>query len=124
MSLDPESIDRLRKLGRELPTELPKQKIISKKNTNTKLHPIEIEEDPNQLFHELIKASNDGNVPSHLLKRLKELEEKNGNNTKGNNNEMQSTKPSNKSISKNSKPNNKNDALYTLFTQLLLEEEL
>ena len=34
------------------------------------------EEDPIKLFQELIKASSNGEVPAHLIKRLKELEGK------------------------------------------------
>ena len=78
MTFDPRSLEQLRSLGRQLPQELPKPKISQKQknDNNSKRHPVETETDPQTLFQELIKASSDGNVPSHLLARLKEIESK------------------------------------------------
>ncbi len=110
MSFNPKSLERLRQLGRELPKELPSPDKSPPQNNDTKAkqHPIEAEKNPHKLFRELIKASSDGNVPKHLLSRLKQLEEK----------EIQ--------ISNSSQPINsniQNENLYVSFTQLLLEEE-
>ncbi len=77
MSFDSHSLERLRELGRKLPSSLPLPNIkSSKKNKQikAKLHPIETEQDPKKLFGELINASPDGNIPAHLLERLRQTE--------------------------------------------------
>ena len=120
MTFDSHSLERLKELGRKLPKEISKphsnelknQKEIKKQN----LHPVEIETNPEQLFRKLMEISPDGNVPPHLLERLKKLE---SNNVK---------------ISSNSDPyNNKNSKdlsmedslnLYTQFQQFLLEDDI
>ena len=78
MTFDPHSLERLRELGRQLPQTLPTPEPISrkKKQTSNKPHRIETEQDPKKLFHELMNASTDGTVPSHLINRLKEAEAK------------------------------------------------
>ena len=78
MTFDSRSIQRLRELGRQLPEELPKPNTKDKqrRTKNNKLHPIETEQNPQALFQELMNASPDGNVPSHLMARLKETEAK------------------------------------------------
>jgi len=78
MSFDSHSLERLHQLGRQLPKPLdvPNPSIDSSKKSIGKKHPIETEDDPNNLFKELINASIDGKVPKHLINRLKETEKK------------------------------------------------
>ena len=111
MSFDPKSLERLRQLGRTLPKPLPIEKKLSTSNKkrNSKLHPIETEQDPQKLFKELIKASKNGEVPSHLIDRLRSLEK-----------EDLKDKPN--LINKLPSTSEEND-LYVDFHQLLLEEE-
>ena len=121
MTFDPRSLEHLQKLGRQLPQELPKPSIANQKSREDgrkKLHPIKIENDPNTLFQELIKASPDGNVPSHLIDRQKRLEKK------------QLDKSSNHPIIKDDassrkQPNKKSqeESLYASFHRILLEDE-
>ncbi len=81
MTFDSHSLERLKQLGRKLPKEISKpesNELKSQKEAkNQKLHPVEIETNPEQLFRELMEISPDGNVPPHLLERLKKLESKN-----------------------------------------------
>lgn len=77
MSLDPRSRERLEALGRSLPQKLPtpqqaKPPVVPSPAAGR--HRLETEQDPEALFRELIGASADGTVPSHLLERLRELE--------------------------------------------------
>ena len=128
MTFDPHSLERLRELGRQLPKPLPKSSQPSKTNlnTNSTTHRIETEENPQALFKELIKASSDGNIPSHLINRLKELEEKQL--EQNNINEIRTpqdlttndTKPS---FTKPAKKRSQEEILYASFNRLLLEEE-
>ncbi|NQV11223.1 MAG: hypothetical protein HQ527_08685 [Cyanobacteria bacterium] len=76
MSFDSRSLERLQQLGRQLPQPLPPPPVKAKPagRAAARLHPIESEQDPDQLFRELIQASPDGTVPPHLLQRLQELE--------------------------------------------------
>ena len=78
MTFDSHSLERLKELGRKLPKEISKPKSNKLKNQDiTKkqnLHSVEIETNPEQLFRELMEISPDGNVPPHLLERLKKLE--------------------------------------------------
>ncbi len=120
MTFDSHSLERLKELGRKLPKEISKpqanklqnQKEAKKQN----LHPVEIETNPEQLFRELMEISPDGNVPPHLLERLKKLE---SNNVKI---------PSNSDpyINKNSNDLSIEDSLnlYTQFQQFLLEDDI
>ena len=133
MNFDPKSLNRLKELRCQIPKEIPKEipkplsNNISQPNTNKTLHPIETEQDPSQLFHELIKASDDGRVPPHLLNRLKELELRNElNKKKSISSKIKSLPEKNKAPLKDSnlKSDSQQDDLYTLFTQLLLEEEI
>ena len=81
MTLDNHSLERLKELGRKLPKQISKpqsNELKNQKETNKqKLHPVEIETNPEQLFRELMEISPDGNVPPHLLERLKKLESNN-----------------------------------------------
>ncbi len=126
MSFDSHSLERLRELGRRLPSSLPlPQRKSLKTNHPEKLHPVETEEDPEKLFGELIKASPDGKVPSHLLERLKETEllklEKKSLQEKYPESNANKISTKSKNTSKNS--NLKKDDLYISFEQLLLEED-
>ena len=75
MSFDPRSLERLRELGRQLPERLPdpEQPPASPKASQVR-HRVETEKNPEELFRELMKASQDGTVPEHLMARLKQLE--------------------------------------------------
>lgn len=76
MSFDARSLERLQALGRQLPQPLPRpEPPAAASRPQPKLHPIERESDPDQLFRELMQASADGTVPPHLLDRLRELEQ-------------------------------------------------
>lgn len=76
MSFDARSLERLQALGRQLPQPLPKpEPPAPSSRPEPKLHAIEREQDPDQLFRELMQASADGTVPPHLLDRLRQLEE-------------------------------------------------
>lgn len=76
MSFDARSLERLQALGRQLPQPLPPPDPIAAapSRPQPKLHAIERENDPDQLFRELMQASPDGTVPPHLLERLRDLE--------------------------------------------------
>ncbi len=120
MTFDSHSLERLKELGRKLPTKISKPQTLesrnSKKAKTAKLHPVETEKNPQQLFRELIEISPDGNVPSHLIDRLKELEL----NTKNDheNSELDDINDLEQHITEN-----KNN-LYIQFKQLLLEDEI
>merc|ERR1711981_837339 len=110
MTFDSHSLERLKELGRKLPKEISKPQSNELKNQketkNQKLHPVETETNPEQLFRELMEISPDGNVPPHLLERLKNLE---SNNVKISSN-------SDPYINENSKDLSAEDAL-NLYTQ-------
>ena len=119
MTFDSHSIERLKKLGRKLPKEISKPQSNELKNSKEakkqKLHPVEIENNPEQLFRELMEISPDGNVPPHLLERLKQLESNN----------LKISSNSNPQINENSKDIFAEDSLnlYTQFQQFLLEDD-
>ena len=75
MSFDPRSLERLRELGRQLPARLPEpEKPSAAPKASQARHRVETEKNPEELFRELMKASQDGTVPEHLMDRLKQLE--------------------------------------------------
>ena len=76
MSFDAHSRERLEALGRTLPQPLPQPQPAagSSPRATEKRHRVEVEENPEALFRELIQVSPDGSVPPHLLDRLKQLE--------------------------------------------------
>ena len=120
MTFDSHSLERLKELGRKLPREISKSEpneSRSQQETNTqKLHPVEVETNPEQLFRELMEISPDGNIPPHLLGRLKELETYNV------------TISLNKASIVNEKSQDlspeDSQYLYTQFQQFLLEDDI
>ena len=120
MTFDSHSLERLKELGRKLPKEISKPQSNELKNhkqtKNQKLHPVEIETNPEQLFRELMEISPDGNVPPHLLERLKKIE---SNNVKISSNSDSQIKENSKDISAEDTLN-----LYTQFQQFLLEDDI
>ena len=94
--------------------EVEKRKEVETKNE--KLHPVEIENNPEQLFRELMEISPDGNVPPHLLDRLKKLEST----------RVQISSNTNSDVNKNTEEHSINESLnlYTQFKQLLLEDDI
>ena len=76
MSFDSRSRERLAALGRTLPQPLPAPEPVrsARADATTPRHAVETEENPEQLFRELMAASADGSVPPHLLDRLRQLE--------------------------------------------------
>jgi hypothetical protein len=76
MSFDAHSLERLRQLGRQLPQPLPAPvpPASARPRASEQRHQVELERDPEQLFRELMQVSPDGNVPPHLMERLRGLE--------------------------------------------------
>ena len=120
MTFDSHSLERLKELGRKLPKEISKSKQIDSKNSkgikNLNLHPVEVETNPEQLFRELMEISPDGNVPPHLLERLKKLE---SNNVKISSNADLNINENSKNLSTQDSQN-----LYIQFQQFLLEDDI
>ena len=120
MTFDSHSIKRLEELGRKLPKEISKshsnESMKPKKAVKPKLHPVEIETNPEQLFRELMEISPDGNVPPHLLERLKRLESKN----------VTTTSYTDSTIDEASSELSVNESLnlYSQFQQFLLEDDI
>jgi hypothetical protein len=122
MSFDPRSLERLRQLGRSLPQPLPPpDSPVPRAPAGPQRHRVETEEDPEQLFRELMQASADGTVPPHLLDRLKQLEER-----------RQPAMPApaasepaapRRSTRRGQRPPTETLDLYTAFQQLLLEDD-
>ena len=120
MTLDSHSLERLKELGRKLPKEISKSEPTESKDLKeTKkqnLHPVEIETNPEKLFRELMEISPDGNVPPHLLDRLKKLES----------NTVKTSSNIDSVINDNSQDLSSNESLnlYTQFKQFLLEDDI
>ena len=77
MAFDPRSRERLEALGRSLPQPLPlpEPRRNRREEAAAPRHPLETEQNPEQLFRELMAASPDGTVPPHHLERLQQLEQ-------------------------------------------------
>ena len=120
MTFDSHSLERLKELGRKLPKEISKPQRIKSKNTKEtkgqKLHPVEIETNPEQLFRELMEISSDGNVPPHLLDRLKKIES----------NRVKISSNTDPVMNEDSQEHSINESLnlYTQFHQFLLEDDI
>ena len=120
MTFDNHSLERLKELGRKLPKQISKPQSNELKNQKEtkkqKLHPVEIETNPEQLFRELMEISPDGNVPTHLLERLKKLES----------NSVKISSITDPVMNENSQELSMNESLnlYTQFKQFLLEDDI
>jgi len=129
MSFDARSRERLQALGRSLPQPLPKpeQPQQSQTKASDRRHKVELEQNPEALFRELMQVSPDGTVPPHLMERLRELESRRQSATPA---------PAPSIATSPTKLRGRNTAgradrrtaaefgdLYTAFQQLLLEDE-
>ena len=120
MTLDPKSAQRLQELGRRLPQALPTP--TAKETTPLrKLHAVETEENPEELFRQLIQVSSDGNIPAHLMDRLKLIEKQSLNKSK--NEDKNKSKLSIKNNKKDKLPDSIENSLYVEFQQMLLEQD-
>ena len=138
MSFNPRSLERLRELGRQLPARLPEpEKPASAPKASQVRHRVETEKNPEELFRELMKASQDGTVPEHLMNRLKQLEAQrkpsaqpspfNSNDTtpalaapaRSQPRPGKNTQPKRPKVN----PGSEEESLYVAFGQLLLEDE-
>ena len=138
MSFDPRSLERLRELGRQLPARLPEpEKPAAAPKASQVRHRVETEKNPEELFRELMKASQDGTVPEHLMDRLKQLEAQRKPSAPpspfNSNNDSPALAPpvrSQPGPGKNTQPKrpkldpgSEEESLYVAFGQLLLEDE-
>ena len=120
MTFDSHSLERLKELGRRLPKEIskPQSNELNHQNKLKKqnLHPVETETNPEQLFRELMEISPDGNVPPHLIERLKKIES----------NFIKISPNPDLSINENTQDLSTEESaiLYTQFQQFLLEDDV
>jgi hypothetical protein len=128
MVLDPKSASRLEALGRKLPRPLPSP-IEAKTEQARKLHPVETEQNPEELFRQLMNISPDGKIPDHLLDRLRSAEKlaqekrENSSNLINKISTNQGESSSNKFSNFHRGLPSQKDNSYTEFQQLLLEQE-
>jgi hypothetical protein len=134
MSFDARSRERLEALGRRLPQPLPTPTPPQQAKTKAtdQRHRVELEDDPEALFRELMQVSPDGTVPPHLMDRLRELEARRQIPAPNTSRSTPSPAPS-KDRTRPSGANTVGRAdartggehgdLYTAFQQLLLEDE-
>ena len=135
MSFDARSLERLQELGRTLPQPLasPTPATKSQPKASERRHRVEIEDDPQALFRELMLVSPDGTVPPHLMARLKEAESRQkplqqpprpGNQPGGNPAQQQRGQQKQTSLGKpDPRTALEHGELYTAFQQLLLEDD-
>ena len=140
MSFDARSLERLQELGRTLPQPLASPTPVAKSQpkASERRHRVEIEDDPQALFRELMLVSPDGTVPPHLMARLKEAESRQkplqqpprpGDQPGGNPAQQQrgQQKRGQQKQTSLGKPDPRtaleHGELYTAFQQLLLEDE-
>ena len=138
MSFDPRSLERLRELGRQLPERLPQpEQPPAPPKASQVRHRVETEKNPDELFRELMKASQDGTVPEHLMARLKQLEaqrkptaQPSPFNSNDDTPSLATPKSSQPGPGKNTapkrpkvNPGSEEESLYVAFGQLLLEDE-
>ena len=129
MSFDARSRERLQALGRSLPQPLPKPEPPQQSQTKAsdRRHKVELEQNPEALFRELMQVSPDGTVPPHLMERLRELESRR---------QIATPAPAPSIAASPTKLRGRNTPgwadrrtaaeygdLYTAFQQLLLEDE-
>ena len=79
---------------------------------------METEQNPEQLFRELMHVSPDGTVPEHLMARLRQLEAQRKRQPI-----EPGTTPTNTKKAANKVASNQDDSLYSEFEQMLLEED-
>ena len=132
MSFDAHSLERLRQLGRSLPERLPQPEAPASTAQPSpaagKRHKVETETDPEALFRELMQVSPDGNVPPHLLDRLRQAEAT----RQGQRGQAGGGSALKTGVAKQDRRPNRSQRpptsgeeleLYTAFQQLLLEDE-
>ena len=116
MSFDPRSLERLKELGRQLPKpiETPQPQPAAKP---LRQHRVETEDNPQELFRQLMQVSPDGTVPEHLMARMRELEadQKHQPQASGQTKTDKAKRPT--------KQSGEEDSLYSEFEQMLLEED-
>ena len=122
MTFNPENLNKLRELARQLPKKLPTPKTSPNSNTKNKLHKVETEEDPEKLFKALIDISPNGTVPPHLIERLKSLETT-VSKVKSSQRQSTSNFSQDKLSNKAEETSTEINSLYNTFQYLLLEEE-
>ncbi len=140
MSFDARSLERLQELGRTLPQPLasPSPTAKSQPKASEGRHRVEIEDDPQALFRELMQVSPDGTVPPHLMARLKEAESRQkplqqpprpgdqpgGNPAQQKRGQQKLGQQKQTSLGKpDPRTAQEHGELYTAFQQLLLEDE-
>ncbi len=140
MSFDARSLERLQELGRTLPQPLasPSPTAKSQPKASERRHRVEIEDDPQALFRELMLVSPDGTVPPHLMARLKEAESRQkplqqpprpgdqpgGNPAQQHRGQQKRGQQKQTSLGKpDPRTAQEHGELYTAFQQLLLEDE-
>jgi len=127
MGLDQRSLDKLKELGRRLPQALPQPPAQPTSNQLEPLpgrHPLETESDPKRLFQRLMQASPDGNVPPHLLARLKQLEAELPPSSQQSSGQPKQRQGQRRRQQQAQRPQAAGDeALYVAFEQLLLEDD-
>ena len=137
MSFDPRSLERLKQLGRTLPQALPapEAKPAPSPKASERRHKVETEQNPEQLFRELMQVSPDGTVPEHLLQRLKEVEQRSKPERRPPPAASSSPLPAPTAGQRPTKgkttraqrppvaPGSEEESLYVAFGQLLLEDE-
>ncbi|MFN5162965.1 MAG: hypothetical protein ACK5IA_14000 [Cyanobacteriota bacterium] len=140
MSFDARSRERLEALGRQLPRKLPvpsaEPAAAAGAKEQARLHRVETEQNPEQLFRELMAASPDGSVPPHLMDRLRQLESSRRPEARptpegvpaldgGTNKPSAANRPNaaNKPNRARPRPAAEDLSLYAAFEQLLLEDD-
>ena len=132
MSFDSRSLDRLRELGRSLPKRLPQPEPAVTPKARQVRHKVETEQDPDVLFRELMQVSPDGQVPEHLMARLKQLEEQRSPQRRSpsdaaNLPPLPKTQTGQGKTTRPQRPNvpagSEEETLYVAFSQLLLEDD-
>ena len=129
MSFDARSLERLQELGRTLPQPLPSPTSVAKSQpkASERRHRVEIEDDPQALFRELMQVSPNGTVPPHLMARLKEAESRQqpgGNPAQQQRGQQKRGQQKKTSLGKpDPRTAKEHEELYTAFQQLLLEDE-
>lgn len=129
MSFDARSRERLQALGRSLPQPLPKpeQPQQSQTKASDRRHKVELEQNPEALFRELMQVSPDGTVPPHLMERLRELESRRQSATPAPAPSIPASPTKLRGRNTAGRADRRTAAefgdLYTAFQQLLLEDE-